>query len=391
MPKEARLRESVVATLKEVFSLYGFSPLETPAIEYASTLTEKYGEEADKLIYLFEDRGGREIGLRYDVTVPLARVVAQYQNELPIPFKRYHVAPVWRAEKPQAGRYREFLQADADIVGSASPLADAEVITCALACMDRLGFTDYTLYINDRKFLDGIGVTPQLAVIVDKKEKIGEEDVARELEKKVGSQKAEKILQSLKAAVEPESIKKIRQLVSALGGNTERVVFDPWLSRGLEYYTGPIFEIKVGKDSLSVFGGGRYDELIGRFAGRELPATGFSFGVDRVIEALEKENVLVPEKGTASPEALVTIFSPDFLLQSIKVAVALRNARVTTEVYPDEETKLDKQLKYADKRGVNWIVIVGPDEVKNDKITLRNMETGEQEELKLEQLVEKLS
>lgn len=390
LPEEARLRESVIATLKEVFASYGFSPLETPAIEYKETLLGKYGEEADKLIYLFMDRGGRDVGLRYDLTVPLARVVAQHQNELHLPFRRYQIGPQWRAEKPQAGRYREFWQADIDIVGSASLLADAEVLACTLEAVARLGFTDSKLLINDRKLLDSLGITPKLAIIVDKKEKIGLKQIEIELSQKAGKAEVKQILRKLKGAEEPESIKNIRNYVRHLGGDPKRLVFNPWLARGLEYYTGPIFELKVGGGNLSVGGGGRYDKLVGKFAGRELPATGFSFGIDRVVEALKETGSLIEGEKVASPEVLVAVFGEKLAPASLKVASTLRSAGFSVEVYPDEKAKLDKQLKYADKRGVSWVVIIGPEEAKKKRVTLRDMESGEQETLSLSELKKKL-
>lgn len=383
LPREARRKEFVINTLKQAFSSYGFLPLETPAIEYAETLTDKYGEEADKLIYLFEDRGGRKVGLRYDFTVPLARVVAQYQNELPIPFKRYQVGPVWRADKPQAGRYREFWQADIDIVGSGSPIADAEIIACTLSAAEKLGLANVKLFISDRAFLDSFGVTPELAIIIDKRDKIGEEGVSDELARKLGKEEADKILRSLKESREPDSIKEIKDLAERMGANPKAIVFDPWLSRGLEYYTGPIFELRGGNEKLSLGGGGRYDKLIGNFAGRELPATGFSFGIDRVIEVMD-------DTALSTDRVLVTVFSKELLLQSIKLAAMLRESGINTELYSDEEAKLDKQLKYANKRGIPFVVVIGPEEAKAGTATLKDMQTGEQKTVPQDKLVDAL-
>lgn len=390
LPDKARIRESVISTLKEVFSLFGFSPLETPAIEYASTLLNKYGEEADKLIYLFKDRGGREIGLRYDLTVPLARVVSEYQNDITIPFKRYQVTPVWRADKPQAGRYREFWQADIDIVGSNSALADAEVIGCALTALNKLGLNNYKLFINDRKFFDSIGITPQLATILDKADKIGKEAASEELRKKIGSE-ADVILEKLQSAKEPETITKLKSIIETMGINISQITFDPWLARGLEYYTGIIFELRIEQyGNLSIGAGGRYDKLIGQFIGRDLPAVGFSFGIDRLIEALE-QGVLIQGKGISAPEILVTVFNPDLITHSIKATSRLRSAGMQTEVYLNEDVKLDKQLKYANTRGINTVVIIGPEEVNTNSVVIKDMTSGEQRKVPQDQLLKEIN
>ncbi|MBI4032990.1 MAG: ATP phosphoribosyltransferase regulatory subunit, partial [Candidatus Blackburnbacteria bacterium] len=318
-----------------------------------------------------------------DLTVPLARVVAQYQNELPIPFKRYQVGPVWRADKPQAGRYREFWQADIDTVGSSSSIADAEIIACILEAAEKLRLANVKLLISDRAFLDSLGVTPELAIVIDKRDKIGEEGVSEELARKLGTEKADTILKSLKESKEPDSIKEIRDLTERMGANSKAIVFDPWLSRGLEYYTGPIFELRGGSEKLSLGGGGRYDKLIGNFAGRELPATGFSFGIDRTVEAMA-------DTTPPTERALVTVFNKELLLQSIKVASMLREGGINVELYPDEEAKLDKQLKYANKRGIQFVVVIGPEEAKAGTATLKNMETGEQKTVPQDKLVDTL-
>lgn len=391
LPEEARVRESVIATLKEVFVLFGFAPLDTPALEAGETLLGgNLGREADKLIYLFKDRGGRHVGLRYDLTVPLARLVAQYKNSLSFPFRRYQVGPLWRAEKPQAGRYREFWQADIDIVGSASALAEAEVLACVLKAVDHLGFTSYKLVINDRRLLDSLGITPELAIIVDKKENQGLGVVEEELAKKTGKEKTKEILEKLEKVEEPDSIKRIKSFLKTLGADTEKVVFDSWLARGLEYYTGPIFELKVG-GKLSLGGGGRYDKLVGKFAGGDLPATGFSFGVDRVIEALRKTGVLIEGGKVSAPEVLITVFEEKLASDSLRLGRTLREAGYSAEVYTDEKTRLDKQLKYANKRGIAWVVIIGPEEVAKKTATLRDMEARTEETVPQKDLARRLA
>ncbi|TSC53398.1 MAG: histidyl-tRNA synthetase, partial [Microgenomates group bacterium LiPW_16] len=387
--EEARLRESVITTLKEVFSLYGFSPLETPALEYAETLLSKYGKEADKLIYQFRDRGGREVGLRYDLTVPLARVIASYPT-LPMPFKRYQIQPVWRAEKPQAGRYREFLQCDADIVGTGSPIADAEIIAMAVTALKNLGFTDFKILVNDRNLFADLPM--ETIIILDKLDKIGKDGVIAELVKKGYSQeKGKSLLSKIQTAKTTPSLEKIFSYLVKLGIEEKFYKFNPTLARGLEYYTGTIFEAQIaGYPGGSVAGGGRFDKLIGMFIGKDIPAVGISFGIDRVIEALRQTGTLLETKGASSAEVLVTVFDAKTLSYSLSIANRLRNAEISTEVYPDEETKLDKQLKYADKKGIEWVVIVGPDEIKDKTITVKNMQTGEQKRVKETSLIKYL-
>lgn len=380
LPEEARLRESVITTLKEVFALYGFSPLETPALEYAETLLGKYGAEADKLIYLFKDRGGREIGLRYDLTVPLARIVVSCPD-LPIPFKRYQIQPVWRTEKPQSGRYREFLQCDIDTVGTNSPLADAEIIAMTVAALKNLGFTDFKILVNDRTIFGDLPM--ETIITLDKLEKIGKDGVIAELVKKGYSQeKGKSLLSKIQTAKTTPILKEIFSYLPKLGIEEKFYKFNPTLARGLEYYTGTIFEAQIaGYPAGSVAGGGRYDKLIGMFIDKDIPAVGISFGIDRLIEALKTTETLIETKGASSAEVLVTVFDAQTLPYSLKIASELRKKEISTEIYPDPEVKLDKQLKYADKKGIEWVVIIGPDEVKDKSVTIKNMQTGEQKKV----------
>ena len=284
LPIEAKKRQFVIDTLKKVFESYGFEPLETPALEYEEILMGKYGEEGDKLMYRFEDNGKRKVALRYDQTVPLARVVAQYQNELSMPFKRYQIQNVWRADNTQKGRYREFLQCDADIVGSSSPLSDAETITVAAKSLKKLGFKNFKILINDRKLLSNIST--KSLTILDKLDKIGEENVRKEL-KEAGE--SENLIDQAKAFKASVNLTEIKDQVSKLGVSEDLIEFKPTLVRGLNYYTGIIYEIEIeGYSAGSVCGGGRYDNLIGTFAGRQIPAVGFAFGFDRLMEAMEE-------------------------------------------------------------------------------------------------------
>lgn len=386
LPKEAKKRQYVINALKKVFESYGFEPLETPALEYEEILLGKYGEEGDKLMYRFVDNGGRKVALRYDQTVPLARVVAQYQNKLPMPFKRYQIQNVWRAENTQKGRFREFLQCDADIVGSISPLSDAEVITVAAKSLEKLGFKNYKVLINDRSVLADI---PKKAIAaIDKLKKIGEEGVLQELQKKGMSQsQATLLLNSIKVKEKTSVLKQIFSYLKSLDVENSRLEFIPTLARGLDYYTGMIFEIEVeGYSGGSVAGGGRYDNLIGIFTGKDIPATGFAFGFDRLIEAMEQLN-LFPED-LVSTKVLITIFSPELKEKSFEVASVVRTKSINTEIFLDENVSLEKQLKYADQKGIPYVLIIGPDEVKNNTAAVKNMKTGEQKTISLEKLVD---
>lgn len=376
LPKEAKKRQYVIDILKGVFELYGFEPLETPALEYEEVLLGKYGEEGDKLMYRFVDNGGRKVALRYDQTVPLARVVAQYQNSLPMPFKRYQIQPVWRAENTQKGRFREFLQCDADIVGSSSPLSDAETIAVAAKSVEKLGFKNFKVIVNDRA--NFANIQPTAILIIDKLKKIGKEGVLKELkEKGLPTESLDQVLDKTLT----ENLKKITNVL-----NEPRIIFDSTLARGLDYYTGLIFEIEIeGYEAGSVCGGGRYDKLIGMFAGRDIPAVGFAFGFDRLMEAMEELKLFPDDLQTT--KVLVTVFSKELLEKSLEVATLLRANNINTELYLDENASLEKQLKYADQKGIPYAVIIGPEEVKNNTVTLKNLTTREQKTLSQEDVV----
>jgi histidyl-tRNA synthetase len=392
LPKDARKRQYVLETLKRVFESYGFEPLETPALEYEEILSGKYGTEGDKLMYKFTDNGDRKVALRYDQTVPLARVVAQYQNDLPMPFKRYQMQNVWRAENTQRGRYREFLQVDADIVGTYSPLSDAEVIATAIKSLQLLGFKKIKILINDRtifsKLVDqGIfseAEMPKIIRAIDKIKKIGDEDVVKEIISEGFTQeRAKKILEMIKNQEKTDTLNDISTYFESLNLDKEIFKFDPTLARGLDYYTGVIFEVEVeGYDVGSVAGGGRYDNLIGMFAGRDIPAVGFAFGFDRLMEAMDVLN-LFPNELYAT-KVLLTFTNSELQKKAIKVADELRNDRINTEVYPEDAT-LEKQLKYADKKQIPFVIIVN-----ENKLVLKNMIERTQEELSLEQILKKL-
>ena len=389
MPAEMRVRQKVIDTLKKVFEAYGFEPLETPALEYAETLLGKYGKEADRLIYDFEDKGGRRVGLRYDLTVPVSRVLAQYQNKIPLPFKRYQIQPVWRAEKPQKSRYREFTQCDIDTFGSPSPLADAEIIAVIYQSLKALGFKEFTIKINSRqalfKLINQAGIPENKALaairIIDKFDKIGPEKVQQEISAKTNRQAAGKILKLIKQSKPDNNLQQVFKALKSLKIPDRFWQFDPTLARGLDYYTGPIFEVVVEKQKIgSIAGGGRYDKLVAQLGGPDIPATGTTIGLDRICDVIREQN-LWPKMPLTKTQVLVTVFSPDLLEDSIKLAAELRGASINTEIYTDPAAKLDKQLKYADKKGIPWVVILGPKEVKNKTVTLKNLKTSQQQTL----------
>jgi histidyl-tRNA synthetase len=385
LPQEAEKRQFVLETLKKVFSSYGFEPLETPALEYEEILLGKYGEEGEKLMYRFSDPGGRRVALRYDQTVPLARVVAQYQNLLPLPFKRYQIQPVWRAENPQKGRYREFLQCDIDIVGETSLLADAQIIACSIAAAKTLGFRNLVMEINDRGLLSEY--SKETITTIDKLKKLGKEKVIEEFVAKGKTQKeAEDLLLRIERTPKNKTIEELFALLSQFGLREEEdFVFSPTLARGLDYYTGAIFELFVKGGRLSLGGGGRYDNLIGIFAGRQIPAVGFAFGFDRIIEEMEEKN-LFPDNITRL-DVLVTIFSSEFTAESIKISNILRQNNINTELYTNSTTTLEKQLKYADKRRAAYVVIVGPEEKQKSSLLLKDMKTGTQKRVLIEEAI----
>mgnify|MGYP001105412741 CR=1 FL=1 len=390
LPKEAIQRNFLIEKLKTLFEKFGFDPLETPTLEYAEVLLGKYGEEADKLIYIFEDRGGRKLGLRYDQTVPLARIIAQYQN-LPKQFKRYQIQPVFRAENPQKGRFREFIQADIDIVGEESLLAEAEIITCALTTFHYLGFKKTKIIINDRK--NFLNFDKKIIIAIDKIEKVGEEKVIEEIanKQKVKEKKAKEILNKIKSKKPTEDLLKLFSLLKAYGlKEGGDFIYQPTLARGLDYYTGIIFEaVDENYQGGSLGGGGRYDNLISIFSKKFIPACGFAFGFDRLIEAANELNLL-PKKST-STKVLVTVFSKNLVNQSIQITNFLRKNNINTELYLNPEKKLNKQLKYADRKGIPYVLILGENELKKNVVKLKDLTTGEQKELSFENLLKILS
>ena len=352
LPKEVRKRNYVIETLKRVFESYGFEPLETPSLEYEDILLGKYGEEGDKLMYRFEDNGGRRVALRYDQTVPLARVIAQYQNDLPLPFKRYQISNVWRAENTQKGRYREFLQCDADIIGTSSVIADAELLGLVIDIYKELKL-DVIIKINDRANFESLD--KKYVSVIDKLEKLGESTVLSEMiEKGMSDADARSTLKSLQDKPMTENLKQVLDVLESMGKDTSKVQYEPTLARGLDYYTGMIFETIAQNSAGSICSGGRWDKMIGLFTGQNQPAVGFGLGFDRTVEVLEEQNLL-PKK-FATTQVLVSIPSNKLKQTTLKITSMLRSKNINAETWLDE-SKLEKQFKYAEKKEIPYVVV----------------------------------
>lgn len=393
LPQQAKKRQYVINTLRSVFESFGFEPLETPALEYEEVLLGKYGEEGDKLMYRFEDNGKRRVALRYDQTVPLARVVAEKGNELVMPFKRYQIQPVWRAENTQKGRYREFVQCDIDIVGVNPPLSDAEIIAATIDAYKKIGFKNFKVLLNDRNVFEGL--TTQAVIIIDKLKKIGADGVCKELvEKNIAKdlEDAKNILQSITDKKPTERLEEIIKILANFGIEKSQIEFAPTLARGLDYYTGVIIEIECPDYPVgSLAGGGRYDNLIGMFTGNNIPAVGLAFGFDRTIEAMDSLDLFPKNITESSTKVLVTIFNAELKQKSLEIIALLRAQNIASEIYLDETAKMEKQLKYANAKQIPYVVVIGPEEVEKNVVTLKNMQTREQQQVSLETLKEKLS
>ena len=429
-------RNYIFDTIKSVFKLYGYQPLETPAMENLSTLMGKYGEEGDKLLFKILNSGDflaqvpenellernsirltnkiSEKGLRYDLTVPFARFVVQHQSELTFPFKRYQIQPVWRADRPQKGRYREFYQCDVDVVGSDSLLHEVELIQMVDEVYRRLHI-NVRLLINNRKILAGIAETighpdklTDITVAIDKMDKIGGDAVNAELrEKGIDETAIEKLqpilnlqgsntekLERLQGILQnsPTGLKGIEELTTVfnylegLSIGTE-VKLDLTLARGLSYYTGAIFEVKALDVQIgSITGGGRYDDLTGIFGLKNMSGVGISFGADRIFDVMQQLN-LFPEDNKATTQILFVNFGAKEERYCLPLMQQLRAAGINTEIYP-EPAKMKKQMGYADKKGIPFVALVGETEMQENKIALKNMATGEQQNITLAQAVE---
>jgi histidyl-tRNA synthetase len=422
LPDDVRRREYVIGIITGVYQRYGFEPLETPSLENIETLTGKYGEEGNKLIFKVLRRGEHEasgetdLALRYDLTVPLARVIAEYKGKLPKFFKRYQIQPVWRADRPARGRFREFYQCDVDAIGSRSMVVEAELCAAVSDVLQALGFDDFVLKLNHRGLLRGIletaGLAPhfhdQALVALDKLDKIGRPGVAEDMAARgIPAASAEWLLEAFAsrapqqgaagaiaanetalswaaahvgshadgvAAV--EELREITRLCSATSAR-QHVRLDPSLARGLSYYTGAIMEIAVHDLAGSLGGGGRYDGLIGMFLGEQIPACGFSLGLERILVVMTERNMFPVGVQVAASDALVTLFEGEPAEEALRLAADLRASGIRVEVYPEPD-KLGKQFKYASARGVKLVVVMGADERMRREVTVKNMETGEQ-------------
>ena len=396
LPAEKKQRDAVMAIMRDVFARSGFEPIETPTLEYASLLLGKYGDEADKLVYSFEDRGDRKIALRYDQTVPTARILSQYQAELPKYFRRYQIQNVFRADKPQKGRYREFTQSDCDIFGSSSPVADAEILAVFYNVYKALGINSLKIMVNDRKTLFDVlkpfatDKTPVLSLTqtIDKLDKLSAEEVTKELVSKgLSESQATELLSKLKNTEPSKELQEIVAYAIDLGVPSETLIPNPNLARGLDYYTGLIFEGVVPEyGSGSVGGGGRYDNLINDLAGISIPAVGFGIGFDRTVEiAVAQGNM----KTTPPAAVLITLFDQTTLSATLKAAAKLRTAGIACEVVPAIE-KLSKQFKIADQKQIPYVLVIGENEQASNQVTLKSLKTGEQETLSIEDCISKL-
>lgn len=444
LPEDMIPRIEMIGKIEEVYRAFGFVPLETPTLELADVLLGKYGEEANSLMYIFQDRGNRDVGMRYDLTVPLSRVVAQHQSKILFPFKRYQVAPVFRAEKPQKGRYREFVQFDVDVVGSSSIESDAEIAAIICRVMQALGIERFELQINNRKVLNALFEKLRIDKIqaiqvfraIDKLEKVGRKEVMQELtfdfssevqeEKrqeyerykeyypdaypplKLSEKVAKQILDFI--AIESSNSEILRQAEEFLGSDSLGVVElkgvvemlssmgikEPQLkvklsmARGLDYYTGIVYETVlldlpgVG----SIFSGGRFDDLISQFLGRQIPAVGASIGVDRLFTALSELGLV--EQQPSYTDVVITNIDPSLSSFYAELADQLRKAGINTEIYLNGDDKLGRQLRYASDKGSRFAIICGGDEKKSGIVQLKDLDAKKQEEIPTDQVVDRI-
>lgn len=388
LPEEALKRNWLKNKLIEIFELWGYDPLETPTLEPLELFAGQIGED-EKLFFNFTDHGGRKVALRYDQTVPSVRLVTQYINQIPKPFKRYQIQNAFRAENPQKGRFREFTQCDADIFGDPSPYSDAETIALSLDIYKRLGFSKFKVLINDRTLLKGLPY--QALVSIDKIKKIGDEGVLAEMEKRgIEGNKAKEYLSMVKHVKPNEAIKIILNYLKNYGFMNDWYEFDPTITRSFAYSQGPIWEVYVdGYSAGSVLGGERYDKLFTNLFGIDMFGTGFGLGFDRTLEAAQ-QFCLIPTISTA-PQILITTFNENLYHKSISLSNNLRTQGIKTDLYPDVKDKLDKQLKYADKKGIPYAAIIGPEEVKENKVTLKDLTNKRQETLTIAQVIDRLT
>lgn len=411
-------RNYVIGIIEKIFRSYGFDPIETPAIELWDTLSGKYGDE-EKLLYTFEDRGKRKVGLRYDLTVPFSRFVANHLNELPRPFKRYQIQPVWRADKPQKGRFREFYQCDIDIIGVRSTIADAEILKVLYSVLIKLGFKSFSININSRKIFNvlteylGEGKEKEflIARAIDKLDKIGIEGVKEELKKygfnddnvkrmedilSVEGSNSEKI-NSLKKILDStpgfslfyEEINELLNYAEDFKIPTKIIRFNPFLARGLDYYTGPIFETTIISPKIgSITGGGRYDNLIGIFSNKDIPATGSSIGLERIITVMDELDMYPFDKKTYT-DVLVAIQDKSLKKELISITEFLREKGISTELYIGNKD-LRGQINYALKKGINLMIIMGENELREKTVNIKILSDNIQIKIKKEDLLKEI-
>jgi histidyl-tRNA synthetase len=414
LPEDIRRREYVIGIVKGVYERYGFEPLETPAVENLETLMGKYGEEGNQLIFKILMRGEHEasgkadLALRYDLTVPLARVIAHHQSKLPRLFKRYQIQPVWRADRPARGRFREFYQCDVDAVGSTSPAIEAELCIAVSEVLRELGFDDFVVRINHRQLLAGIleasGLPPDqhggALISIDKLDKAGRDVVTAELiARGISGDAANDLLAMFLGAWQYDNaslLERFRQaglngaakdgvenlariLTMAHGSAADgRLRVDPSLARGLSYYTGAIMEINVRDLAGSLGGGGRYDNLVGMFLGQNIPACGFSLGLERILVVMGERGMFPPSLATTPADVMMAVFDANDAPHAMRVAALLRRAGLRVLLYPDPD-KLGKQIKYADSRGIPYVAILGGDEIAQGTLTVKNLKAQSQQ------------
>ena len=423
---DVKLRQFVTDTFKQVFEKYGYEPLETPALEYTKNILNLSGSEAEKQFYRFKDPGGRDVMLKYEVMIGMCRAVASNITKLSFPYKRYQIQPVWRAENTQKGRYRQFTQCDADTIGTSSIIADAEFIQMGIEIIKKLGFKKFVTRISNRKILSGLqqylNIPPSkfygMCMSIDKLSKIGIDGVKKELleKRKLKPSQIKKIFKTIdtKAYKNLTNQEIIDQLTPTIGSTEigaqgldelsqifdylalskiplSLYRFDTSLARGLASYTGPVWEFEVIDGNVgSIAGCGRYDNVIGKYLNQQdiIPATGGSFGIERICDIIKDQNIFTTDQNIAS--TLVTIFSNEFANQSITAANLLRKNNIKTLLYPQAD-KLNKQFKYANKKSIPFVVVIGPDEVKNNTVTIKNMLSGKQKTVTVNQLISLLA
>ena len=382
LPSEARKRAWLKERMIKIFEKWGYEPLETPTLEPIELFEGQIGED-EKLYYKFKDQGDREVVMRYDQTVPTCRVVGQYYDQLTFPFRRYQIQNAYRAEKPQKGRYREFTQADVDIFGIESPTADAECIALSIELYRSLGFKNAAALINNRDLLEGIPY-PVIAAI-DKMKKIGKDGVITEIvQKGFEKEEAARFFDKVENLKPDKTLKIIFEYLENAGVSSDNYKFEPTLARSFSYSQGPIWEMTVPEYSTASFGGSvgggeRYDSMAEKITGKKIFATGIAFGFDRTLEALEF-NGLIPNLEPIT-KILVTVFSPDLYNNSLNLSLKIRAQGINCELYPDPQVKLEKQLKYADKKEIPYVAILGPEEVASDTVTIKNLNTQSQKKV----------